>query len=1182
MARTWIDREKESGFTFKTGERRIILLSHYISPEDKSVIDLGAGNLFLKSLLSEEVDYYPVDYTSRSENTIVCDFNKEEFPDVTADAAFISGTLEFVNDPEWFLSEAAKRVSKIILSYNTVPDNTPVNIEARRQNAWLNDLTKNDVIKIMHSKGFLLDRNSAVLQNELVFCFLKASPETLNRNYFCPGCGACTNVCPVNALLMTPDTEGFYRPVTDVSKCTSCGQCADICPAINTPKYETIKNPECFEFIAKNDEVLYQSSSGGAFTLMAKKILQDGGLVCGVAWRDDFSVAHIMIDNENDLHKIQKSKYMQSYVGDIHKQVKTKLESGKTVLFSGCPCHVAGLHAFLKKTYDNLYSIDLLCSNAPSSGFFRKYLHDTFGAGRIKKYEFRHKAKGWNDHTHAIQFSDGTASVRRFEDDPWQRVYHKRLMSSDACNWCRFSLVPRPADLTIGDFWWIDKNDKKLDPNYKKGISAVLINSAKGQKLFEAIMPEGKVAKKVPIEWLWGNGSVFKVRNGEVNEMRDKFFSLIKGMTFPKAVDVVTNKHFDIGVMGWWYGANFGSVLTYYALHQVLVNMGYSVLMIKEAIGYNERTEMPDTSSTMAFARKHYSYSPHRHYNDFAQYNEKCDIFLTGSDQQWNYKVPFVNEDFFLNFVESDKKKIAYGVSFGQKEHNPPRKVKNRHSYLIQQYDAISVREDYAVDIAKNIYGADAVNVLDPVFLLDTEEYNMLTKEATFRHKGDFLAAYILEVTPAKRDIVCEIARRLCLDVVVIPDIRKTWSADVNIRNEAKNIFGEITVLDHITPENFIYIYRHCKYVVTDSFHGTCFSYIYRKSFSVFYNKLRGVDRFKSLMRIIKLEERQIHENFDVNSITDKMLQPIDFSYAESQITAMREKSVSWLKNALEKPKENKPTDYGFFKTDINTFNSKLDHMALQLSTLRMGLETVFLPLEGPLATLALLTIRENKFQAYLNILPSLAKNFLVIIAVRDTPGYHIDRGIVLQLQKAGFKENLQYKHLCSYIGVIDKGKLMFESLSKINEQTQWDSKIDSYQIKVVSRVWGNGDIAEIKINDMDYAVNGRGLNIVTFDKRSGCFIDSVCFDTHLSTCDCSRGSTQKWVEWFSFRAATFHRLHDKNRYLDIHKMKTKMEIKSHKDKKEGIIRQGWGYLKLNGFRKTLCRVKKYMREKLR
>ncbi|MDR2572123.1 MAG: polysaccharide pyruvyl transferase family protein [Oscillospiraceae bacterium] len=893
-------------------KQRIVILSRFISQKDKSVIDLGAGDMYLKSLLPEGVSYFPVDNTKHSENTILCDFNSKNFPDINADVAFISNTLEFIEHPEWLLYEASKHVSKIILSYNTVQNNSvDINNESRCENAWINDLTNEEIIECLHKNGFILDKDSSIEQSESFYCFLKATPEVLNRNYFCPGCGACTNSCPTSALCMKPDTDGILRPslepdgVSDTNTCKRCMVCTKACTTISPIKNENYTQPKCYELIAKDYDVLYQSTSGGAFTLMAKKILREGGTVCGVAWRKDFSVEHILIDDESELHKIQKSKYMQSDVGYIYKRIKDLLESGRMVLFSGCPCHVAGLRAFLKKQYDCLYMVDLLCAQAPPASFFKKYIRDTFGENEVQDYEFRHKTKDliWNSTTHAIHLSDGTLSVRQFAEDPYQRVYHNRTMCPKACDWCRYSLAPRPADVTIGDFWWIEKNDKSVDPEYNKGISAVLVNNEKGQMLLKGIEADCRILKEVPASWLLGNGRVFKDRHYKsicyFNYKRDMFFKLVRKQSFPKAVDAITNKRFDIGLVGWWWGGNYGSLLTYYALHHILLSWGYSILMIHNALRYPRRVKISDATNMMVFAKKHYIYTTQCHYDDLSQYNDLCGMFITGSDQMWNYKVPFVNDDLFLNFTNDDKKKIAYGSSFGQEKHNPPDSVRDRYSLLIQRYDAVSVREDYAVDIAENIYGKDAEYVLDPVLLLDIDEYNILAEESTFRNEGDFLVAYILDATEEKRDVIYKIARRLNLDVIVIPDLAKTLSLDITVHGKAKRIFVNATVLEQISPEDFLYIYSNCKYAVTDSFHGTCFSYIFKKNFSVFYNKLRGTDRIESLMRLIKLDVRKIDES-DTENITDEMLQPIDFSYAECQIERMREKSLVWLKNALE------------------------------------------------------------------------------------------------------------------------------------------------------------------------------------------------------------------------------------------------------------------------------------------
>jgi len=229
---------------------------------------------------------------------------------------------------------------------------------------------------------------------------------------------------------------------------------------------ENNSKPKCFEFIAKNEEILFNSSSGGVFPLVAKKILNNGGIVCGAAWKNDFSVEHIIIDNESDLYKLQKSKYLQSYMGNIFRQIKVKLEDGVDVLFSGSPCHIAGLRTFLKKPYNNLFCLDILCAQAPSAGFFKKYLKDTFMKKKVKTYQFRNKKYGWNSDSHSIEFYDGTIISRRKEDDPYQRVF--KIMSSNVCNSCRYSLLPRQGDITIGDFWNINNKDNNIDTQTQK------------------------------------------------------------------------------------------------------------------------------------------------------------------------------------------------------------------------------------------------------------------------------------------------------------------------------------------------------------------------------------------------------------------------------------------------------------------------------------------------------------------------------------------------------------------------------------------------------------------------------------------------------------------------------------------------------------------------------------------
>lgn len=362
----------------------------------------------------------------------------------------------------------------------------------------------------------------------------------------CVGCSACVSACPTGALTLEADNLGYYRAVLHLEKCINCGKCQKVCPAYRLPEKRNAKNPKCYEFITSDQKLLEKSSSGGIFGLLARLVLNKGGIVCGAAWKDDFSVEHVFIDSTEELSKLQKSKYMQSYMGDIPKQIKRLLDSGREVLFSGCPCQVAGLLSFLEKDYSNLVTIDLLCGSAPSAMFFQKYIEEEFPDG-IKKYEFRHKVQGWTTDclTVAVTVTDGRTEVRRGgAQDNYQRVYHNHVMCAQHCEKCQFQSSPRYGDITIGDFWWL--NSKDAEVNVKDGVSAVLINNSKGERLFAEIPDEMiAVKKEAPIEWLSGNGFV-KGNKNWASPSRDSFYAAIQKMGFKEASDHALKPNYDL------------------------------------------------------------------------------------------------------------------------------------------------------------------------------------------------------------------------------------------------------------------------------------------------------------------------------------------------------------------------------------------------------------------------------------------------------------------------------------------------------------------------------------------------------------------------------------------------------------------------------------------------------------
>jgi coenzyme F420-reducing hydrogenase beta subunit len=352
----------------------------------------------------------------------------------------------------------------------------------------------------------------------------------------CVGCGACVSICPKDALTLMPDVYGYYRCVNDAQKCVLCGLCARVCPALSLPKNANAKNPKLYAFVCADEKLLFAGSSGSAFSLLAKQVFCEGGSVAGAAWRGDFSVEHVIIDSEADLYRLRKSKYMQSCLDGIFREIKAELKKGRFFLFSGCPCQVAGLKAYLGKEYDRLLLVDLLCANAPSAMFFKKYLDDSFGANKVKRYEFRHKEQGWNADclTLSLSLADGRTLVRRGgAQDAYQSVYHNHTMCPPHCEHCKYQSLPRFGDLTVGDFWGLGKRDAGVDTS--KGVSAVLVNNEKGAEFFRRIEADASVCKEVPLEWLGGNGYAVKGRNF-VSKGRDAFYKAIQDNSFREAV----------------------------------------------------------------------------------------------------------------------------------------------------------------------------------------------------------------------------------------------------------------------------------------------------------------------------------------------------------------------------------------------------------------------------------------------------------------------------------------------------------------------------------------------------------------------------------------------------------------------------------------------------------------------
>lgn len=299
----------------------------------------------------------------------------------------------------------------------------------------------------------------------------------------CTGCGACHNICPKNAITMQVDEEGFKYPVIDKEKCINCKLCEKICPVLNKVKKEEQELTNVIAAYTKNDDERTLSSSGGIFFELADIILAKKGAIVGAGYDEKFNVVHKIIYNKEDLKELQGSKYVQSATKDTYKETKKILENGIEVLYVGTPCQIAGLKSFLQKDYDNLYTCDLICHGVPSPKVWQKYLSEY--KGKIQNCYFRNKDNGWNCFSMKILFDNNKFKRFKMTKDDFIRLFLNNYTLRPSCYDCKFSKIPRIADISLGDFWGVEGKYPEFSDD--KGISLVLVNSNKGQKLLEDI-----------------------------------------------------------------------------------------------------------------------------------------------------------------------------------------------------------------------------------------------------------------------------------------------------------------------------------------------------------------------------------------------------------------------------------------------------------------------------------------------------------------------------------------------------------------------------------------------------------------------------------------------------------------------------------------------------------------------
>ena len=909
-------------------------------------------------------------------------------------------------------------------------------------------------------------------------------------NKLCTGCESCFNICPVDAIEMKPDKWGFLYPIIDQDRCIDCKKCKDVCPKYN-PNTSNTKHPKCYAAQA-SDDIRFCSSSGGAFTIFANRVLAENGIVCGAAFDKNFKVKHKCISETNELEDLKKSKYVQSEIGYVFREIEEYAKKGKRVLFVGTPCQTAGLNNYLEKKgcRENVIIVDFLCGGNPSPQMLRDYIDENYDRTDIKHIDFRTKNYGWKES--AIIFSvlhnDNHREDHSIEKSAYEKAYHRYMSKRESCIICEFCGYQRQGDLTIGDYWGVEKYDKNLTDG--KGTSVIYVNNQKGATFLKSISEDFELFTETPLEASRFNSIVIERRP---HPKRDRFFALYPEKTsFTKAVEQSMADYHDVILLGNVAGMNYGSHLTHYALYCALTDKGYTtgVLNVPEDAKIKARNT-PDLFSKNPYPSWDWLKRYHSKV-DMKELNEKCDVFITGSDQQfasWLYN----NDGRFVTqpFVTDNKRKVAYAASLGHDKVSSPEKERATISYYMKKFDAISVREDTAVKLFDDYFGVKTTHVLDPVFLMSSKRYrDLIARSEIETPEKPYLFTYTLDMSDEKEKIISEYAKDRGLYTYAISDVanKEKWS---------------IPTIERPDLETWLKFFANSDFVITDSFHGTCLAIIFHKQFFSIINSHRGSTRFESLFRMLGIENHCVYSEEGIEYLL-KNWKSIDYNTVDKILEKQKEKSWEWLTNAIKGDNKKKSLSaYDILDERMDGIDKQIRKEKEAILKDVVDLLTVIMSYDDNKDIKELNKI--SNIYLYLIALKKCLEDIDIYISVKDTVGFAMCEELNKSFNLIGIKTKLVNRHWCAYVAVIAGGNVLYDNISEKDQSISEVFEDSERKIKISSKPFNVGNQAIIEINGKNWSVNERGINIVVCKHNTTEILDSVCFDTHNSEFKCIR-----------------------------------------------------------------------------
>lgn len=760
----------------------------------------------------------------------------------------------------------------------------------------------------------------------------------LNEKKECCGCGACAESCPARCIRMEEDAEGFLYPAVQADACTGCGLCERICPM----RHPAPEHTPSEVWAARNNDMATRtgSSSGGIFLPLARLTLRKGGLVFGAAFESDTfgrgTIRHRSATCEEELAALAKSKYAQSDTSGTFREVARALDQGREVLYTGTPCQIAGLRAFLRgRSTDRLVTAECLCHGAPSPGLLRRYLQELTGGRPILGIDFRDKRDGWRKYRFTVRTACRTYSITA-RKDAYIRAFLDDWTLRPSCYACPFKSGRSGSDLSLGDFWNVREVLPGSDDD--RGTSLVLAYTQSGARrlaeLFAATDESGRPAfDSQRLEW---DGRIRR-RNGgfktevEIPAARTALFDELaaservtrplsatsgpdgyngsSGCCIASRHTSTTDPYMKIALLTLPLNSNYGGVLQAFALKSHLTRLGHEVWLIDnrkrlkpvsnaflktvlrravESLFHPKEifAEM-NTLLTQDYKKSEIEKFIYRRLTpktqpvfDAADYAELAasgngfDLYIVGSDQVWRPRYAGDPEPYFFSFLEgSGARRISYAASFGAGDCEYTREQRMRCGELLAGFEGVSVREDTAVGQCREYFGCDrAVHVLDPAMLLTADDYRTLFTAGSA--PSDTLYCYLFRVKPGARHILQDFAERHNLRVVRTTD--RPNAAQGKMPGIGEWLAG----------------LHEARYVITDSFHACVFCILFHKPFAAYINRSRGSARIHSLLKQFGLESRILSSGLQDISMLDT---PIDWEAVDRILERRRAESYAFL-----------------------------------------------------------------------------------------------------------------------------------------------------------------------------------------------------------------------------------------------------------------------------------------------